>query len=309
MITTVTLNPAIDRTLILDTFTPGEVNRISSVYEEMGGKGINVAKVLHALAIDTRAIGMIGKQNIEHTSVLLKQLDFSHEFQEVNWLTRTNMKIIDLEKRQTSDLNEAGFSVKASDLRSFNESLKNDAMKSDYVVLSGSLPKGLSSDTYRNLIQEHTLLSEFVLDCEGDALLEGVKAHPYLIKPNLEELNHAFQKELTTDIEIITFAHTLLETYDIGLILVSLGAKGSLLITDDAAYRASSLKIDVISTVGAGDAMLAGFLTGLSRSFPLDECLRMANVCGALMCAKQDSEMFAYEDVISRMHEIEIEYR
>jgi 1-phosphofructokinase len=305
MITTVTLNPAIDKTLTLDNLSVGTVNRVVSVVETIGGKGVNVAKVLHILGIDTMALGLVGKQNFDIIEGLFEKEKIVRSFIEVAGKTRTNTKIIDMTNRQTTELNEPGFGVKVSDMRKLEERLKLWTMKSDYVVLSGSLPIGLDPDTYRTIILDHPAC-EFVLDTDGEALAEGIKAHPFLIKPNLEELNHAFKKELKTEEEIVAFSQTLLQTYDIGMILLSLGKEGSLLITEDVVYRASPLHVDVISTVGAGDALLAGFLCGLSKNLALDECLRMANVCGALMCARQRDEFFDYGDVVERMHEIEV---
>jgi len=306
MITTVTLNPAIDRTLMLENLQPGGVSRILSASEKMGGKGLNVSTVLHALALETIAIGLIGKKNITVTDELMKPLEFHKEFLDIEGVTRTNTKLIDRVKKQTTDLNEAGFSVKASDERKFNERLKTWAMRSDYTVLSGSLPIGLAADTYRKIMMEHAQLSEFVLDADGDALVEGIKAHPFLIKPNLDELKATFHQTLRTDDEIVSYCHTLIETYDIGMILVSLGEKGSLLVTHDTAYHASALQVDVVSTVGAGDALLAGFLAGLSRSLSLEECLRMASVCGALMCARKDGILFDYADIIGLIDQIDV---
>ncbi len=306
MITTVTLNPAIDRTLTLEKLLPGEVNRIDATFETMGGKGINVARILKLLDVEAVATGMIGKKNIALVETYLNEMHLVYDFHEINAITRTNLKIVDTSNQLTTDLNAEGFTVKASDLRSFNQRLKTWAMRSDFVVLSGSLPQGLPADTYRKLMVEHAGMSEFVLDTDGEALAEGVKAHPFLIKPNLEELNRTFRKNLTDEQEIIAFAHILLDTYDIGMILISLGDKGSLLVTSDAHYRASSLQISVNSTVGAGDAMLAGFLAGLNRSLNLEECLRMANVCGALTCARKNGAAIEYEEVMERMAEIEI---
>jgi 1-phosphofructokinase len=285
---------------------PNQVNRVLAHYETLGGKGINVAKVLHALAMQTTAIGLIGKRNIEVVDKYLKDMGIVHEFIEVDGATRTNIKLVDQTKKQTTEINEVGFSVQIGDMRNFNTRLQTWARRSDYVVLSGSLPFNLPFDTYRTMMQTNASLSEFILDVDGEALSEGVKAHPFLIKPNLEELNRAFKKDVQTQEEIIAFCRVLSETYDIGLILLSLGSAGSLLIDREVVYRASSLNIDITSTVGAGDAMLAGFLAGLSRSLALEECLRMANICGALMCMRKEDEMFDYEDVILRMHEIEV---
>jgi 1-phosphofructokinase len=307
MITTVTLNPAIDRTLIVENMQPGSVNRILFSNEKMGGKGLNVSSVLHALAVETIAIGLIGKKNIDVTDHLMKDMPFHHEFIEIDALTRTNTKIVDILGKQTTDLNELGFKVKASDLRTLNDRLKTWAMRSDYTLLCGSLPIGLAADTYRKIIQQHAQLSEFVLDADGDALVEGVKAHPFLIKPNLDELNKAFNQDLQNHDEIVKYGHILIETYDIGMILVSLGENGSLLITNDATYHASALQVNVISTVGAGDAMLAGFLAGLSHSLALEECLRLANVCGALMCAREDDRLFDYADILEHIDRITIQ--
>ena len=306
MITTITLNPAIDQTMTLEKFVLGEVHRITEIQDQIGGKGINVSKVLQALNIETKATGMIGEDNRDVVCDLMTQAGIRPDFLSIKGKTRTNLKIVDTSTLLTTQLNAPGMSVKSSDLRALNGRVKEMAMRSDYVVMSGSLPPGLASDTYRKIIQEHAQCCAFVLDCAGDALVEGIKAHPFLIKPNLCELNAAFKKNLTTHTEIIAFCRVLLKTYDIGYILVSLGSSGSLLISDSLAYHASSLKVKAYSTVGAGDGLLAGFLAGLVRSLPLEDCLRMASVCGALMCARKNDAMFTHADVMANIEEIEI---
>lgn len=304
MITTVTLNPAIDRTLYLDQLRPGEVNRILSVNETIGGKGINVSKTLHSLGISTRATGLVGSRNYDRVDELFRESGICIDFVRVDATTRTNTKVVDLLNRSTTDLNEAGMKVEDTDVSQWFAKFDDYVDSSEYVVLSGSLPVGCPSDTYREIQKRFIGRTRFVLDADLQALCEGIKAGPYLIKPNLNELREAFNVTLADEHEIIAFTRTLIQTYGITIVLVSMGDDGGLLITKERAYRANALKVELKSTAGAGDAMLAGCLYGLVKDLPLHDVLRVAVICGSLACSIQRGETFTRDDILSHWDEI-----
>ena len=302
MITTVSLNPAIDKTILLSSMDRGSVNRIEGAREDIGGKGINVAKVLNRLGIETQICGFIGSANKQRVEELIAHEHLEYHFLEVDGLTRTNIKIVELEAGLTTDLNEQGFFVQEDKLNQLKELMKDRATGCHFTVFSGSIPKGLPDSIYKELILEGTKDTKAVLDADGELLVEGIKASPYMIKPNLHELETAFGVVLESDDSIIQFCKELIKTYQIRLILVSMGENGALLITEDECYYASPLKIVVKSTVGAGDSMIAGMLFGIEQGKPIEEAFRYAVACGTLAVTKEGTQSFSLEEV-NQMYE------
>ncbi|HAM64130.1 MAG: 1-phosphofructokinase [Firmicutes bacterium GWF2_51_9] len=305
MITTVTLNPAIDRTLYLDHFRPGEVNRVSSIIETIGGKGINVSRTLHSLGIPTRATGFIGSRNQYRVDELFHESGIDVDFATIDATTRTNTKVVDLHNRSTTDLNEPGMKVEEDQILEWIAGFDESVDSSEYVVLSGSLPVGCPSDTYRKIQNRFKGRTRFVLDADLQALCEGIDGGPYLIKPNLNELREAFDVTLADEHEIIAFSRKLIQTYGITVVLVSMGEDGGLLIMKERAYRADALKVELKSTAGAGDAMLAGCLYGLAMDLPLNDVLRVAVICGSLACSIQRGETFTRDDILAHWDEVQ----
>ena len=308
MITTVTLNPAIDKTIVLDRFEYGSVNRAQSVREDMGGKGINVAKVLSSLGHDACAVGYIGEDNIDHVRLLLKNEKLATDFIKVSGKTRTNTKIIERSTRTTTDINEAGFPISPDHIKRVKALIRDHAEKSEYMVFSGSVPAGADSDLYLELMQVasgfHGLKT--ILDTEGRLLLEGLKAKPFAIKPNLFELESALNKKLDSPSKIVSAAKMLIGEYQVKSVLVSMGGDGSILVTEDQSLYAKALKVDVKGTVGAGDSMLAGYLFGLAGGRSLKEVLSWATVCGALAVSKEGTQSFGKEDAEKLLADVEI---
>lgn len=307
MITTVTLNPAIDRTIVLEDFTVGSVNRAKSVREDMGGKGINVAKVLNSLGADTTAIGFMGQGNIESVRLLLKNENLKSDFIMVDGYTRTNMKIIETSTKTTTDVNEAGFHVGMDHVDVVKALIRAYAKKSEYVVFSGSMPTGVSPGLYGELMESISGDTRCVLDAEGKMLLEGLKGRPFIIKPNLFELETALNVSLDSKEKIVDAARGLIEKYGIGYVLLSMGGDGSILISAREAYQAGAVKVDVKGTVGAGDSMLAGFLYGLSLERGPQAALAWATSCGALAVSKEGTQTFRKADVEGLLSKVQIE--
>lgn len=306
MITTVSLNPAIDKTILLTDYEHGGVNRITSSREDIGGKGINVAKILNRLFVPSRVCGFIGQQNKKLALELISHEHLDYQFIEVDGLTRINTKIVELDRSITTDLNEPGFFIKEELMTGFKEQLLQFAKQSDYVVFSGSIPQGLPSHTYGDLIATIRKDSKAVLDADGSLLLEGMKASPYMMKPNLHELETAFDVSLTTEEAIISFCRSLIKQYGISVILVSMGEKGSLLITGTDCYQAQPIKVEVKSTVGAGDSMLAGMLYGIHSGFSLEVSLAYAAASGTLAVTKEGTQSFSLEEVKEMLERVRI---
>lgn len=306
MITAVSLNPAIDRTILITRLERGCVNRIISTREDIGGKGINVAKILNRLKVPSQVYGFVGSQNKQIVEELLSQEELQYHFLETDGVTRTNTKIVELERGITTDLNEPGVHIKDETMMKFKSLLLAEAEQNEFVVFSGSIPRGISIDIYYELIKAVRGQAKTILDAEGPLLVEGMKAHPYMIKPNLHELAEAFNIKLTTNEDIVTFGKALSHKYDIHLILVSMGDKGSLLITKEECYRAEPIKVEVKSTVGAGDSMIAGMLYGLSHHLSIEESYAYATACGTLAVTKEGTQSFSFDEVQAMLSKVQI---
>lgn len=307
MITTVTLNPAIDRTIILDSFDHGSVNRIKSVREDIGGKGINVAKVLQSLGYNTCATGFIGERNSRYVEDLLQSEQVTSDFVTVEGKTRLNTKIVEMDTKITTDINEIGFEISEEQLNSLKELITKYAQKSEMLAFSGSIPQGLPSDIYFELLSIAGKYTKTVLDADGIFLLEGLKANPYIIKPNIHELENALSRKLNTHEEIKMAARDLIRDYKIKYVLISMGGDGSILVSAHKAIFAKALKIEVKSSVGAGDSMVAGFLYGINNEdITTSQALAYATACGALAASQEGTQTFKKEDVEKLVEKVEL---
>lgn len=298
MITTVTLNPAIDRTIVVEKFEYGAVNRVSSVREDMGGKGINVARILQSLGSEAKAIGFIGSRNLGHVQTLLERDAIPTDFVQIPAATRLNTKLLESSTHTTTDINEAGFPVDKVHLEAIRQLIRTYAGQSEYVVFSGSVPVGLPANIYRDLISLVTPVSKAVLDADGELLLTGLESHPTLIKPNIHELERALGRPLPSHTAIVSAARDLIQEYGITYVLVSMGGDGSILVTRADAWFAAPVPVTVRGTVGAGDSMLAGFIHCLAAGLPDTQALAWATACGALAVSKEGTEAFDRSAVI-----------
>ena len=190
MIYTVTLNPALDKTVEIPGMALDTVNRITEMRTDPGGKGINVSKVIAKLGGESCAAGILGGGSGKMLEKLLEGEPFATRFRFVEGQTRTNLKIIDREGHTNTDINEPGLTVTDADLDALLHELLAELRPGDIVVLAGSLPKGAPQDTYRTWTAACKKAGARVfLDADGALLAEGLKAAPYLIKPNDDELS------------------------------------------------------------------------------------------------------------------------
>lgn len=306
MITTVTLNPAIDKTISVENFRLNSVNRVSNVYEDIGGKGINVSKVLNLLNQKNVALGFIGERNYSLAQTLLKKQNIVSDFILVDAYTRINTKIIDPVNKTTTDINEAGFSVQSIQIEQIKLLIKTYSKSSEFIVFSGSVCQGISNEEFKEMLSLINT-SKLVIDADREILRIALSCSPYLIKPNIHELEDLLGIKLSTIKDVIKSAKELIEQYGVTYVLVSLGEDGSVLVSKDMSLKASSLSVDVKSTVGAGDSMLAGFLYGLSTNNSLETSLKYANCCGGFAVSGESLSEFKRRDINTSLELIEVE--
>ncbi len=296
-IMTVTLNPCIDKTIVLEGFCEGGLNRAKSVRTDAGGKGINVAKVLKRFEAAVLAVGMIGECGSE---VVLSELDsrgIRHDFVTVSGETRTNYKLQDKANGQVTEVNEPGFYVDDNSLETIMSLIKSRLPEVGVMVLSGSVAPGISTDIYNHLTRlakEHGVL--VILDADGLAFKEALKAAPYAVKPNRFELEQFFGRELPTDDDLLACGRELLEL-GVSLVVVSLGAEGAMYITKDEAIRVNLAPLACQSTVGAGDSMVASVAASLVEEMDLLSLAKRASAAGTVTASKPGTEVCTKEEV------------
>jgi 1-phosphofructokinase len=281
-VATVTMNPAIDQSVFLETLAPNMLNRATNVEYNIGGKGINVSKVLSYLKVPSIALGFLGRNALFFEDEL-KAMGIETEFVEVTGRTRTNIKVVDMSSAKVTEINEPGPSISEEKLEMLLEKLRECSKACKYVVLSGSLPPGIESSIYKTLIKEVQSSGALtILDAEGDALRNGIEALPFMIKPNIHELEGFLGRTINNHKDLMNVCRNLLGT-GVSLVVVSMGNQGSLCASKEGIYRVHPLTIDVKNTVGAGDAMVSGYVYGLLNGL---EGEALASFGAAVSCAQ-----------------------
>lgn len=279
MIYTLTINPSLDYVMEMDKLIVGEMNRSKNTYLLPGGKGINVSQVLKNLSIENVAIlpvagftgekllHMLSEKGITYEAVRLKQGD-----------TRINVKVLG---QVETELNAGGPDMTEDEknaLISKVESLSDD----DYLILSGSVPKGLGEYFYADLmsyLQEKKV--RVILDTIGENFKNALAKKPFLVKPNKEELESLFNVKTDTDEALLELAKKV-QKMGAENVLVSLGKDGAMLLTEDGnVFYAEAPKGKVVNTVGAGDSMVAGFVAEYTKSMDMEKALKWGIAAGS----------------------------
>jgi 1-phosphofructokinase len=290
------MNPCIDKTITIDAFEYGGLNRVKSSRRDIGGKGINVAAVYTNLGGEAQCTGINYQTGGDFILNRLDEMHIRHEFVTAPGELRENLKVFDPSRAVVTEFNESGWPVGAEQVTAVKNKVRILSQESGIMVFSGSVPKGVSFAVYRELMQEcDASRCRMVLDAEGQLFLEGLKAQPYLVKPNRFELEKALGMELNTYEETASGARRILD-YGVQIVCVSLGSDGALIVDKKDAWFAPALPVQVKSTVGAGDSMVAALCLAIEQGRPLDEMLRMASAAaaasvmtaGTLLCSRQD---------------------
>lgn len=276
MIITVTMNPAIDKTIVLNRLNYGGLNRIQESVLDIGGKGINVSKTIKNLGGETLATGVIAGNSGRLIKDTLEKLEIKTDFLSISGETRTNTKMIE-ESGLMTEFNEAGPELLKESLEDFMKKLERLARPEVLFVLAGSVPKGVPDDIYKNIIE---LVKEkgakVFLDADGALFAKGLEANPDFIKPNRFELEFLYgQEENLSEEKLIKMGHQLRER-GIPIVIISLGKEGAIFLIEDNIYKTLPIEVDVHSAVGAGDAMVAAFAYGIDTGLDIIDCIRLS---------------------------------
>ncbi|HBM10957.1 1-phosphofructokinase [Pseudomonas sp. Choline-3u-10] len=277
---TVTLNPALDLTVRLPSLRVGEVNRSDSLEVHAAGKGLNVAQVLADLGHQLTVTGFLGEGNPQAFEQLFAARGFADEFVRVAGDTRSNIKLAEADG-QVTDINGPGLAVSDAHRSELLERIKRLAPAHELVVVAGSLPRGVNDEWFVELLRLLKQMGTRVaLDTSGAALRVGLATAPWLIKPNEEELAEARDIELAEP-EALAQEARRLQVEGIEHVVVSQGADGVSWFAPGAGLHAYPPKVRVVSTVGAGDSLLAGMLHGLLEGWPAERTLTHATAIAA----------------------------
>jgi 1-phosphofructokinase len=277
---TVTLNPAIDQTITVEGLRLGAVHRALAVQYNAGGKGVNVASCLADWGVPVMATGFLGAANAAPFEALFRQKGITDAFIRVPGETRTNIKIADRSAKETTDINLPGLTCSAAALKELRSALSKRLNGHGLVVVAGSVPAGLSDQALADLVAWVSRLGgRVVLDCSGGplaaALAASKAAMPYCIKPNRAELE-GWAGEALPNIPALLAAARSLVARGIAVVVVSLGEEGALLVSTDRAIHGRLPVVEALSTVGAGDAMVAGLVAAFHQGLELDEAARLS---------------------------------
>ncbi len=269
MIYTITLNPSLDYTVKVPDFEIGKINRSCFEKMEIGGKGINVSKVLKKLGMDSTICGFyagsIGENIIEEA----KNLDLNNIWIKVKGCSRINIKLLSTPE---TAINGKGCEASIDDLDKLCNKINTD--KNTYVILSGSVCQGLDSNAYAYIMSK--LQGKFIVDAEKDLLVNSLKYKPFLIKPNHLELGEIFNTPIDSFEKAIIYGKKLCEM-GAENVIVSMGSIGAVFVNKDNEYTVKANKINAANTVGAGDTMLAGFIYSLINKKDFEESLIFAS--------------------------------
>jgi 1-phosphofructokinase len=275
---TLALNPAIDETIELDALAPGAVNIARGMVRHAAGKGINVASCLADWGAEVTATGLLGEANDELFRALFAAKRINDRCARIQGGTRTNIKLLDRATGATTDINLPGEAPSSASLEQALAALHEAAGLGGIAVLSGSLPPGVPADVYAQQVAKlRSHRARVVLDASGAALTAALAALalPHAIKPNRQELE-AWAGEGLPDLPALLRVARAVAARGVGLVVVSMGAEGAIFVTAQQAVRVRPPSHAAGSSVGAGDAMVAGIAAGLADDLPLDALARRA---------------------------------
>ncbi len=281
MIVTVTMNPAVDKTVEIGEFQYGGLNRIQKVEYDAGGKGINVSRTIRELGGTSIATGFLGGNTGRMIENVLKELEIESNFIWVDGETRTNTKVFD-EHGVLTELNEPGVKISQKHIDELLEKLENYANEQTLFVLSGSVPAGVDKGIYAKITDlVHAKGAKVLLDADGELFCQSLEARPDMIKPNNMELEEYAQLPFyASETELVQIAENILKK-DIPMIAISMGHMGALFVTKERKVKCPAVSVKTHSTVGAGDAMVAAMAYAWEQKLSEDDMIRMCMAVSA----------------------------
>ena len=307
MIYTVTLNPALDHYLEIDDLVMDDANRVTAESCYAGGKGIDVSRAIRHLGGQSLALGFIGGRNGQTMMELLKRDGVTSYFTTIAQETRRNIIINPQRRRFQTMLHSVGPVIAREEWDSFLTHLRALDLRESYVVVGGSLPRGLPEDAYRQIVElVHEREARAVVDADGACMRAALEAKPYAIKPNVNELRRIIGQVISSEEELLEAAR-FLNRRGVAVVIVSRGAEGLLAVSKEGWFKTVPPKVTVRSTVGAGDSTVAGFVFQYANGKRLDECVRFATACGTAATLAPGNQLCRHRDVQRLLPQIHIE--
>lgn len=306
MITTVTLNPCIDRTITVNGFNYGGLNRCLRAREDVSGKGINISMALSQLGYKSNAIGFVYRDGYEKVISNSERFGFNSELIMVEGALRVNIKVFNEQEGVMTEFNESGSPVTAKHVDEVIKKIVEIANKSNILVLTGSVPQGTPKDIYHTIMKAVNPEVKVILDAEGELFLNGLKAKPYLVKPNLFELEDALKTKFSSNEEIIKAAREMIQE-GVQIVTVSMGKDGALIVDKDNAFLTKGSPIDVKGVQGAGDSMIAGMCIAISENLSLESMLKYAVSAAQASLIREGTQLCTREDFLEMLDKVHVE--
>jgi 1-phosphofructokinase len=301
-VVTITLNAAIDRTVVISNFTAGAVNRVESVRSNAGGKGVNVASALADNGHDVAVTGFLGRSNAGAFEELFSRKRISDHFVRIAGQTRIGIKISDPVRTETTDINFPGPAPSEAEVAMLLSQIA--ALDAEWFVVAGSLPPRVDPGIYREIIARIRQGGrKILLDTSGPPFPLALEAKPTAIKPNIHEFEDYVGRALPDETDVIAAAREVIGR-GIELVVVSMGKKGACFVTANESVMARPADIEVKSTVGAGDAMVAGVLSGLLQKLSLGECARLATAFSIDSLSRLESGLSSRSAIEAAMRQV-----
>ena len=305
MITSVALNPSIDLTLFIPELIGGGTFRAENTRRDIAGKAVNTVCALKNMDIPVRLLGFDFVENGGLLKDALKEAGIPYDLVAAPGAIRTNIKIFEEKSSRITEINQRGSAVSQEAVSALLEKIIHT--KTDVLTLSGSLPPGVDSGVYSEIIKR--VSAPVILDADGPALYNGIKEGPFIIKPNIREMEQTFGVSLPSQGAQISVSRALLRRYDgLRAICLSLGEEGAMMIGRDDAYFSPALDIPVRGVQGAGDSMVAGLAAELYRdkNAPLDILLKAAMAAAAAKLIHEGSVVGSGEDFLAMTDKVKV---
>jgi len=306
VIASVTLNPSLDEHIVVNRLVVEEANRWVRLRRYAGGKGIDVSRAIHEMGGMTVAYGFIGGSNGRAIEILLDEEGVLFSFTPINQETRANFIITDMTTSQQTRIDAPGPRVSKRELERFRKKLRQVRPVPKMVALGGSVPPGVPVSIYRDIIAEcRENRVKTILDAEGQWFIEGIKARPYLIKPNVREAETLLGRPLATEQSIIEAALDLVAT-GIEVVVISRGKDGVIGASKRSVFKAVPPPVKVKSRVGAGDCTVAGLALKLAYGESLEDACRLGVAMGTAAVLTPGTELCHRADVERLLPKIKI---
>ena len=307
MIITITLNPAIDQTLVLPKFVAGDTLRVKSSRFDPGGKGINVSRVVKELGGDTIAMGFAPGGLGRYIEQTLETQEIPCDFVHTQGETRTNITILDESRHVNTILSDPGPQTDPRSVDELLSRLRKRLQPGDWLVLAGSIPPPIDPAIYARIIgAAKDSGAHSVLDADGPALAAGVGARPEMVKGNRRELERLLSRHLDDEESTLEAAR---EVHAAGVptVVVTRGREGAVAVSDGTCLRGVAPRVRAVSAVGSGDAFLAGVVLTLSRGGGIEDALRLGIASGTAAVLTPGTELCHRREVDILLPRVKVE--